>query len=147
MLTGARRPKETNKGYFFEPTVFEDVPDDARIMREEPFGPLAPVNTFRDVDDAIERANDTEYGLAAYVFTRSLGRAQHLSREIRAGMVGINTFLVAHAEAPFGGVKHSGMGREGGRAGDPRLSRREAQPLHGRLVAKAIQQSSARRFQ
>jgi succinate-semialdehyde dehydrogenase/glutarate-semialdehyde dehydrogenase len=115
ILSGARRPKETNKGYFFEPTVFEDVPDDARIMHEEPFGPLAPVNTFRDVDEAIERANDTPYGLAAYVFTRSLGRAQHLAREVRAGMIGVNTFLVAHAEAPFGGVKHSGMGREGGR--------------------------------
>ena len=115
LLTGGRRPKQTNKGYFYEPTVFEDVPDDARIMHDEPFGPLAPVNTFRDVDEAIARANDSEYGLAAYVFTRSLGRAQHLSREVRAGMVGINTFLVAHAEAPFGGVKHSGMGREGGR--------------------------------
>jgi succinate-semialdehyde dehydrogenase/glutarate-semialdehyde dehydrogenase len=115
VLTGARRPKETNKGFFFAPTVFADVPNDARIMRDEPFGPLAPVNTFRDVDEAIARANDTEYGLAAYVFTRSLGRAQHLAREVRAGMVGINTFLVAHAEAPFGGVKHSGMGREGGR--------------------------------
>jgi succinate-semialdehyde dehydrogenase/glutarate-semialdehyde dehydrogenase len=114
VLTGARRPKETNKGYFFEPTVFEDVPDDSRIMREEPFGPLAPVNTFHDVDEAIARANDTEYGLAAYVFTRSLSRAQHMAREIRSGMVGVNTFLVAHAEAPFGGVKHSGMGREGG---------------------------------
>jgi succinate-semialdehyde dehydrogenase/glutarate-semialdehyde dehydrogenase len=114
-LTGARRPKETNKGYFFEPTVFEDVPDGARIMHEEPFGPLAPVNTFHDIDEAIERANDTEYGLAAYVFTRSLSRAQHMAREIRSGMVGVNTFLVAHAEAPFGGVKHSGMGREGGR--------------------------------
>ncbi len=115
VLTGAHRPKETNKGYFFEPTVFEDVPDDSRIMHEEPFGPLAPVNTFSDLDEAIVRANDTEYGLAAYVFTRSLSRAQHMAREIRSGMVGVNTFLVAHAEAPFGGVKHSGMGREGGR--------------------------------
>lgn len=114
VLTGSHRPKETNKGYFFEPTIFEDVANDARIMREEPFGPLAPVNTFSDVDEAIERANDTEYGLAAYVFTRSLGRAQHMAREIRTGMLGVNTFLVAHAEAPFGGVKHSGMGREGG---------------------------------
>ena len=115
ILTGSRRPKETNKGYFFEPTVFADVPDGARIMHEEPFGPLAPVNTFRDLDDAIERANDTRYGLAAYVFTGSLSRAQHLAREVRAGMIGVNTFLVAHAEAPFGGIKHSGMGREGGR--------------------------------
>jgi len=115
VLAGGRRPKESNKGYFFEPTVYEDVPDEARIMHDEPFGPLAPVNTFRDLDQVIERANDTPYGLAAYVFTRSLGRAQHLSREIRSGMVGVNTFLVAHAEAPFGGVKESGMGREGGR--------------------------------
>lgn len=113
-LTGATRPNDTNTGYFYEPTIFEDVPDDARIMREEPFGPIAPITTFRDIDDAIERANNTPYGLAAYVFTRSLSRAQHLSREVRAGMIGINTFLVAHAEAPFGGVKHSGMGREGG---------------------------------
>jgi succinate-semialdehyde dehydrogenase/glutarate-semialdehyde dehydrogenase len=115
LLTGGRRPKESNKGYFFEPTVYEDVPDHARIMHDEPFGPVAPINTFHDLDQAIERANETPYGLAAYVFTRSLGRAQHLSREIRAGMVGVNTFLVAHAEAPFGGVKESGMGREGGR--------------------------------
>jgi succinate-semialdehyde dehydrogenase/glutarate-semialdehyde dehydrogenase len=115
LVAGGRRPAHANKGYFFEPTVFEDVPDDARIMREEPFGPLAPINTFRDLDEAIERANDTEYGLSAYAFTRSLARAQHLSRELRAGMVGVNTFLLAHAEAPFGGVKHSGMGRESGR--------------------------------
>jgi len=114
VLTGGGRHKGSNKGFFFEPTIYEDVPVSARIMHEEPFGPLAPVNTFRDLDDAIERANDTRFGLAAYVFTRSLGRAQHLANEIRSGMVGVNTFLVAHAEAPFGGVKHSGMGREGG---------------------------------
>jgi len=114
-LTGGRRPSAPNRGYFFEPTVFEDVPDDARIMHDEPFGPVAPVNTFRDIDEAIERANDTEYGLSAYVFTRDLGRAQHLSGSIRAGMVGVNTFAIAHAEAPFGGVNYSGMGREGGR--------------------------------
>ena len=95
--------------------MFEDVPDDARIMRDEPFGPVAPANTFRNIDEAIERANDTEYGLSAYVFTRDLGRAQNLSGSIRAGMVGVNTFAIAHAEAPFGGVNYSGMGREGGR--------------------------------
>ncbi|MCP4303556.1 MAG: NAD-dependent succinate-semialdehyde dehydrogenase, partial [bacterium] len=114
-LTGGRRPASTNAGYFFEPTVFEDVPEDARLMREEPFGPLAPINTFRDLDDAVERANDTDYGLSAYVFTRDLGRAQDLSEAIHSGMVGINTYALAHAEAPFGGVDHSGMGREGGR--------------------------------
>ena len=115
LLTGGRRPTATNKGYFFSPTVFENVPDDARIMHDEPFGPVAPVNTFSDIDEAIARANDTEYGLAAYVFTRDLGRAQYLSASIHSGMVGVNTFAVAHAEAPFGGVDYSGMGREGGR--------------------------------
>ena len=115
LLTGGRRPSHLNKGLFFEPTVFEDVPDDARIMREEPFGPIAPITTFSDLDEAIERANSTPYGLAAYAFTGSQSRAQALSDGLHAGMVGLNTFMVAHAEAPFGGVDFSGMGREGGR--------------------------------
>jgi len=115
LLHGGRRPAGRNKGHFFEPTVFAEVPDDARLMREEPFGPVAPINTFRDLDAAIRRANDTDYGLAAYAFTASLGRAQKLSRELHSGMVGLNTFAIAHAEAPFGGIDHSGMGREGGR--------------------------------
>ncbi len=114
-LTGGRRPANRNKGYFFEPTVLADVPDTTRIMREEPFGPVAPITTFRDLDEAIERANSTPYGLAAYAFTRSQKKADALSRGLHAGMVGINTFLIAHAEAPFGGIDHSGMGREGGR--------------------------------
>ncbi|CAN7145613.1 NAD-dependent succinate-semialdehyde dehydrogenase [Bosea sp. LjRoot237] len=114
-LTGGRRPANRNKGFYFEPTVFSEVPDTARIMREEPFGPLAPVATFRDFDEAIERANATPYGLAAYGFTTSQSRAEALSSGLQAGMVGINTFMIAHAEAPFGGINHSGMGREGGR--------------------------------
>jgi succinate-semialdehyde dehydrogenase / glutarate-semialdehyde dehydrogenase len=114
-LTGGRRPAGRNKGFFFEPTVLADVPDGARIMREEPFGPLAPIATFRDLDDALERANATPFGLAAYGFTSSQKKADALSRGLRAGMVGINTFMIAHAEAPFGGIGHSGMGREGGR--------------------------------
>src|SRR5690606_14407612 len=114
-LTGGRRPADRNKGYFFEPTVLADVPDTTRIMHEEPFGPVAPITTFRDLDEAIERANSTPYGLAAYAFTRSQKKAEALSRGLHAGMVGINTFLIAHAEAPFGGIDHSGMGREGGR--------------------------------
>ena len=85
------------------------------IMREEPFGPLAPIATFRDLDDAIARANSTPYGLAAYAFTSSQSKAEALSKGLHAGMVGLNTFMIAHAEAPFGGVDHSGMGREGGR--------------------------------
>ncbi len=114
-LTGGRRPAGRNKGFFFEPTVLADVPDGARIMREEPFGPLAPIATFRDLDDALERANSTPFGLSAYGFTSSQKKADALSRGLRAGMVGINTFMIAHAEAPFGGIGHSGMGREGGR--------------------------------
>jgi succinate-semialdehyde dehydrogenase/glutarate-semialdehyde dehydrogenase len=114
-LTGGRRPASRNKGFFFEPTVFSDVPDHARIMRDEPFGPLAPIAIFRDFDDAITRANSTPYGLAAYGFTGSQRYAEALSAGLSAGMVGINTFMIAHAEAPFGGINHSGMGREGGR--------------------------------
>jgi len=114
-LTGGGRPAKRNKGFFFEPTVLTEVPDESRIMREEPFGPLAPIVRYRDLDDAIERANSTPYGLAAYGFTTSQSKAEALSRRLHAGMVGINTFMIAHAEAPFGGVDHSGMGREGGR--------------------------------
>jgi succinate-semialdehyde dehydrogenase/glutarate-semialdehyde dehydrogenase len=112
---GGRRPEDRNKGFFLQPTILSAVPDDARIMQEEPFGPVAAVATFRSLDDAIQRANSTPYGLAAYAFTGSAAKAEQLSGGLRAGMVGINTFLVAHAEAPFGGVDHSGMGREGGR--------------------------------
>ncbi len=115
LLTGGRRPAQMNKGHFFEPTVFADVPDDARIMREEPFGPIAPITTFNDLDDAIERANSTPFGLAAYAFTGNQASAEALSRGLHSGMVGVNTFMIAHAEAPFGGIDHSGMGREGGR--------------------------------
>ncbi len=115
LLTGGRRPASRNKGFYFEPTAFAEVPDTARIMCEEPFGPLAPIATFRSLDEAIERANSTPYGLAAYGFTQSQRTAETLSAGLRAGMVGVNTFMIAHAEAPFGGVGHSGMGREGGR--------------------------------
>jgi succinate-semialdehyde dehydrogenase/glutarate-semialdehyde dehydrogenase len=115
IVTGGRRPETRNAGYFLEPTVIADVPDDADIMSEEPFGPVAPVARFDDLDAAITRANATPYGLAAYAFTGSHAKAERLSRGLHAGMVGVNTFLVAHAEAPFGGVDHSGMGREGGR--------------------------------
>lgn len=115
LVTGGNRPEGWNAGYFLEPTVLADVPDDAAIMAEEPFGPVAPVTTFSDFDDAIERADSTPYGLAAYGFTGSHEKAEAMSRRLHAGMVGVNTFLVAHAEVPFGGVDHSGMGREGGR--------------------------------
>lgn len=112
--TGGRRPAHLNKGFYIEPTVFSDVPDDARIMQEEPFGPVAPIATFSTLEEAIELANSTPFGLAAYAFTESHATAEALSKGLHAGMVGINNFMIAHAEAPFGGVDHSGMGREGG---------------------------------
>ena len=115
LVTGGKRPDDRNTGYFLEPAVLAEVPDDARIMSEEPFGPVAALTGFSDFDDALRRANSTPFGLAAYGFTGDHGKAEKLSKRLHAGMVGINTFMVAHAEAPFGGIDHSGMGREGGR--------------------------------
>ncbi len=101
-------------GYFFEPTVLTNVAGDSKLIREEIFGPVAPVITFRDEDEAIAAANDTEYGLVAYVFTRDLKRAIRVIERIDTGMVGLNQGIVSNATAPFGGVKQSGFGREGG---------------------------------
>lgn len=105
-------PQET--GYFFSPVVLTDVPDDASIMLDEPFGPVAPINRFSDVDDALRRANSLPYGLASYVFTGSLKTASYVSSNLEAGMVNVNHFGIALAETPLGGVKDSGMGSEGG---------------------------------
>ncbi|WP_431918461.1 NAD-dependent succinate-semialdehyde dehydrogenase [Amycolatopsis tucumanensis] len=104
-------------GFFYAPTVLTDVPPDARILREEVFGPVAPVTTFEDEDEAVRLANDTEFGLVAYVFTRDLDRAIRVGERMATGMVGLNTGLVSNASAPFGGVKASGFGREGGAEG------------------------------
>src|SRR5215207_2233956 len=101
-------------GYFFEPTVLAGVPDDAELLREEIFGPVAPVTTFTDEDEAIEAANRTEYGLVAYVFTRDLDRALRVTERLETGMLGLNQGIVSNAAAPFGGIKQSGFGREGG---------------------------------
>jgi succinate-semialdehyde dehydrogenase/glutarate-semialdehyde dehydrogenase len=101
-------------GHFYPPTVLVDVPASARVFREEIFGPVAPVTTFGSEDEAIERANDTEYGLVAYVFTTHHARAIRVSEALEFGMVGLNTGIVSNPAAPFGGVKHSGFGREGG---------------------------------
>jgi len=101
-------------GFFYPPTVLVGVPADSAINREEIFGPVAPVTTFETEEEAIERANDTEYGLASYVFTRDLARTIRVAEALEYGMVGINTGLVSNAAAPFGGVKASGFGREGG---------------------------------
>jgi succinate-semialdehyde dehydrogenase / glutarate-semialdehyde dehydrogenase len=101
-------------GYFFEPTVIVDVPEDARLLREEIFGPVAPIATFATDEQALDAANRTEYGLVAYVYTRDLDRAFHVCERLESGMVGLNQGVVSNPAAPFGGVKQSGFGREGG---------------------------------
>jgi succinate-semialdehyde dehydrogenase/glutarate-semialdehyde dehydrogenase len=101
-------------GYFYEPTVLLDVPDDARLLREEIFGPVAPVATFSSEEDALQAANRTEYGLVSYVYTRELNRAIRVCEGIESGMVGLNQGVVSNPAAPFGGIKQSGFGREGG---------------------------------
>ncbi len=102
------------RGYFFEPTVLADVPDDARLLSEEIFGPVAPVATFSSEQQALDAANRTEYGLVAYVYTRDLARAFRVCERIESGMIGLNQGVVSNPAAPFGGVKQSGFGREGG---------------------------------
>jgi succinate-semialdehyde dehydrogenase / glutarate-semialdehyde dehydrogenase len=109
--------KRDGSGYFFDPTVLADIPDDARLLKEEIFGPVAPVATFDDEDAAIAAANDTEYGLVAYVYTRDIKRAFRVCEKLDTGMVGLNQGLVSNPAAPFGGVKASGFGREGGAEG------------------------------
>ncbi len=101
-------------GYFYEPTVLADVPADARLLNEEIFGPVAPVATFSTEEEALAAANRTEYGLVAYAYTRDLNRALRVSEGLETGMVGLNQGVVSNAAAPFGGIKQSGFGREGG---------------------------------
>ncbi len=105
------------QGYFYEPTVLAGVPDQARVFEEEIFGPVAPIGTFDSEEDAIAAANATEYGLVAYVFTRDVKRALRVCEGLEFGMVGLNQGMVSNPAAPFGGVKQSGFGREGGREG------------------------------
>jgi succinate-semialdehyde dehydrogenase/glutarate-semialdehyde dehydrogenase len=104
-------------GYFFDPTVLSDVSGDARLLKEEIFGPVAPVIGFDDEEAAIAAANDTEFGLVAYVYTSDIKRAFRVCEKLQTGMVGLNQGLVSNPAAPFGGVKASGFGREGGREG------------------------------
>ena len=106
-----------NDGFYYAPTVLADVPDEARIMSEEPFGPVAVLNRFTGIDDAIQKANALPYGLAAYAFTQSVANIHRLSDEIEAGMFGINSFNISMPETPFGGVKESGLGSEVGTEG------------------------------
>lgn len=114
---GGRRPAGQNKGFFFEPTVISGLPDHAKAIAEENFGPIAAITHFENADDVYARANSTEMGLSAYVFTRDAKRMREAAARIEAGMVGVNSFALAAAEAPFGGIKASGMGREGGSEG------------------------------
>ncbi|MFF5081685.1 NAD-dependent succinate-semialdehyde dehydrogenase [Actinoplanes sp. NPDC000266] len=113
--TGGSRPE--GPGYYYPPTVLTGVAPDAPILREEIFGPVAPIVTFTDEDEAVRLANDTEFGLVAYVYTKDLARGLRVSEAIEAGMVGLNRGLVSDPAAPFGGVKQSGIGREGGHEG------------------------------
>lgn len=114
-------------GFFFAPTVMTDVPADARMLNEEPFGPVAVIAPFRELSEAIAQANALPYGLAAYAFTQDVSETIQLSNEIESGMIGINQFGIALTEIPFGGVKESGYGSEGGSEG-----------LDGYLVTKSV---------
>jgi succinate-semialdehyde dehydrogenase / glutarate-semialdehyde dehydrogenase len=115
VVTGGRAPQR--RGYFYEPTVIDQVPAQAPILSTEIFGPVAPVVRFSDADEVIAWANDTEYGLVSYVYTRDLRRGLQVSEALESGMVGLNRGLVSDPAAPFGGVKQSGIGREGAHDG------------------------------
>lgn len=116
--TGGARPTDLSlPGHFYSPTVLSDVAPDDRVVTEEVFGPVASVLTFGDEAEAVELANGTDFGLVAYAYTRDVGRVMRLAEQVESGMLGVNRGLVSDASAPFGGVKQSGLGREGGEAG------------------------------
>jgi succinate-semialdehyde dehydrogenase/glutarate-semialdehyde dehydrogenase len=115
LLTGGSRP--LGSGSFYEPTVLTGVSADSRMVTEEIFGPIVGITTFETDEEAIKFANDTEYGLIGYVFTTDIARGHRMIDSIDTGMMGLNTGLVSNAAAPFGGVKQSGLGREGGPEG------------------------------
>jgi succinate-semialdehyde dehydrogenase/glutarate-semialdehyde dehydrogenase len=129
VVTGGHRLGD--KGNFFEPTVVENPPDDSKLMREEPFGPILGVKPFKTLDEAIERANSLPFGLAAYAFTTSTRNATKIGDGLESGMVTINHLGFALAEVPFGGVKESGYGSEGG-----------AETFDGYLVTKFVTQKN-----
>jgi succinate-semialdehyde dehydrogenase/glutarate-semialdehyde dehydrogenase len=104
-------------GYFYRPTVLAEVPTESRVLSEEIFGPVAPIVSFETEEQALDQANKTEFGLVAYVFTRDIGRAIRVAEGLETGMIGLNQGIVSNAAAPFGGIKQSGFGREGGYEG------------------------------
>jgi succinate-semialdehyde dehydrogenase/glutarate-semialdehyde dehydrogenase len=116
VLTGGQRNPDW-PGLYFEPTVLTEVDHDMQVMREETFGPVLPIMRVRDEEEALRLANDTDFGLVAYFYTRDLGRAHRIMEGLEYGMVGVNQGMVSNPAAPFGGVKHSGFGREGGYEG------------------------------
>jgi succinate-semialdehyde dehydrogenase/glutarate-semialdehyde dehydrogenase len=115
VLTGGKKPE--GPGYFYPATVLDNVPDGAKMLNEEIFGPVASIQTFTSEDEAIKRANDTEYGLVAYLYTKDLSRGMRVSEKLDFGMIGLNRGLVSDPAAPFGGMKQSGIGREGAHEG------------------------------
>lgn len=115
VLIGGKAP--SGPGWYYPATILADVPPTARILREEVFGPVAPIVAFDTEDEGVAAANDTEYGLVSYVFTRDLDRALRISEALESGMVGVNRGVISDPAAPFGGVKESGFGREGGTEG------------------------------
>jgi succinate-semialdehyde dehydrogenase / glutarate-semialdehyde dehydrogenase len=115
VLVGGERP--AGPGHFYPPTVLVDVPEDARMLRAEIFGPVAPIISFTSDDEVLAKANDTEYGLVGYIFTRDLQRALRFIEGLDTGMVGVNRGLISDPSAPFGGVKESGFGKEGSHEG------------------------------
>ena len=117
ILHGGKRPAGFNKGYFYEPTIIDNVKDDFTVMTEEPFGPITAITTFKNFDEVIKRANKHDCGLAGYVCTNSMEKAFKASEQLETGVVAVNTPVVATAETPFGGIKQTGYGREGGSVG------------------------------
>jgi len=117
LASGGARPGGFEHGYFYQPTVLCDVPESARVLHEEPFGPIAPICGFGDFDDGIAKANSTSFGLAGYLFSSNLTTAILAAEKLECGIVGVNDLVVATAQCPFGGIKDSGFGREGGRQG------------------------------
>jgi succinate-semialdehyde dehydrogenase/glutarate-semialdehyde dehydrogenase len=115
VLTGGEIP--TGEGYFYPPTVLKSVPESCDILQNEIFGPVAPICSFKTEDEAVSMANNTEYGLVAYAFTKDLNRGLRLAERLEVGMFGLNTGLVSNPAGPFGGVKQSGLGREGSQEG------------------------------